>query len=66
MNLFRLYWFNTHTGFGHPTIRYPDEMTYEQAHAIVGNGHKVRRDHLELHMEPVEIFNKYTIHNDPL
>lgn len=64
--MFRLYWFNTRTGFGHPATQYPDPMTYEQAQAIVGNGHKVRQDHRELHMEPVELFNKYTSKNDPI
>jgi len=68
---FRLYWFNTRTGYGHPALAYPDAMSYEQAHALTNPPGKCRprhpkNFHCELHHEPESLFEEQTCKHEAL
>ena len=66
-DMFRLYWFNERTGYGHPALEFPDEYTYEKACKLVQEFKKWSgpKD-CKLRYEPVELFEKYTSKNVPL
>jgi len=60
-----MYWFDVWTGIGHPTRQWPEPVTYEEARKLIAKHprHPGER-HLELHQEPEELFQKYTVHNE--
>lgn len=67
--MFRLYWFNTRTGYGHPALEYPDAMSYDEAFDAIRDRRGNRKRHprqfnCELHYEPESLFEKHTCKNE--
>jgi hypothetical protein len=67
---FRLYWFNNRTGTGQPCKANTEALTFEEANKAIhdrrGRVRHPQQFHLELHMEPEELFEKYTSKNEPI
>lgn len=66
-SLFNLYWFDTRTGEGYPTLEWTYAMPFSDAVRLVYpkgslEGRRRHREHfhLELHYEPAEVHQKYT------
>lgn len=64
--MFKLYWFNERTGYGHPAIDYPGEYDYDTASDLVKDCPRWAKPGYRLRYEPVELHEKYTVKNQPI
>lgn len=65
-DIFKFYWFNQRTGYGHPAIMFPQEVCFDEAFRVVRGQKKWAKPGFELRYEPKQVFEELTSKNEPV